>query len=356
MNNLLQIISGLSKKISDHTRLSKKATLIFLLLATIMAISTLISELRIQKDNTPPLTISPTPSPIQSKDSYPTPFTNSTVTASSNLTNKYTNNLLGFSFEFPKDVALITEDGIGRPSTFSIFVKIDDLTDPDTSNIKALLQDQEMLSRGDFGIEEDSPYLKSTIKKGSTNIKIFARLKDNTCESVVLEKVAQFYRFDRRITLIFKGPKSALINEYPNFFTKGEGQCEGETLWTEVGIQSFLSSLKAETIAKYVTKWDKTFAQIISTLEITSPTDPDLFKADLKAYRQGENMVIAPIASSKLGEVVEMKLWYGNSEEGSWEPIKTFVTVPTKERVNIRYKDKYGNVSKIYSVTPEIMW
>lgn len=343
-------------KINNAIAANKKKTviLIFVLFAVFVAVQTLVSELNKDKPKDQEKNIIAIPTiPQQGSD---LPGVNSEISVVNTQTSKYNNTLIGFSFEYPSEVGIVQENGMGDASALTIKVTIDELNNPYTPGVEQLRSDRPMLERGDFGLElvPGKYFLKGVAKSGSTNIKIFTNLEDSQCDGVNLDKVAQFYRFDRRITLTLTGPKQRLINENPNYFVTGTDKCEDEYGWSQIGQESFLSAITKKTAPDYILNWDKYFSNIISTLKLDVPSDPQLFDRSLvKGRWEGEFMVITFVANNKLGKVVEMKVWYGDNENGNWEPFTSFKRVPSMKDIHVRYKDEYGNVSRVLSTNVE---
>ncbi|KKQ43985.1 MAG: hypothetical protein US62_C0036G0001, partial [Candidatus Woesebacteria bacterium GW2011_GWA1_37_8] len=68
---------------------------------------------------------------------------------------------------------------------------------------------------------------------------------------------------------------------------------------------------------------------------------------------QGDKMVVILVANNKLGFITEMKLWYSDNEENDWEAFNTFKMVPSKDKIRVRFKDQYGNISQVFSANVE---
>ena len=64
-------------------------------------------------------------------------------------------------------------------------------------------------------------------------------------------------------------------------------------------------------------------------------------------------MVVILVANNKLGFITEMKLWYSDNEENDWEAFNTFKMVPSKDKIRVRFKDQYGNISQVFSANVE---
>ena len=359
MENIENIVTQVvpQKKLVDKVKSilsdKKKVVIIFFVLfALAVAIQTLISELKPQKTAAP--TAVTTPTPIPSLNEIPE-NSNSNIQNVNESTNKYENTLYGFSFEYPSYAGLVNESAIGSAMAETVYVTIENLNDPSSVNANTLKDDRRILASGEFGLETIPVkyFLKGVVKKDSSNVKIYTNLEGLECSSVELNRSATFYRFDRKITLTLSGPVERLIKDNPNYFVSGSGDCESETVWSSIGQESFIFSLTNRTAQNYALAWQDDFSKIISTLKISNPTDRELFTGSVKGRWQGDKMVVILVANNKLGFITEMKLWYSDNEENDWEAFNTFKMVPSKDKIRVRYKDQYGNISQVFSASVE---
>jgi len=339
-------------KLSSVLSNKKKLVIVFFILfAIFVAVQTLITELKPKNTASP----TPVPTPTTTTLQNETGNTTSTIQNVNQQTNKYENILYGFSFEYPSSAGFINESGVGSAMAETVRVTIENLNDPTAENTSTLKNDQRILESGEFGLETIPVkyFLKGVVPKNSTNVKIYTNLEGTQCSNIELNRSATFYRFDRRITLTLSGPVERFIKDNPNYFVNGSGDCESETIWSGIGQESFVFSLTNRTAQSYLLAWQDDFSKIVSTLKIGSPTDPELFSGSVKGRWQGDNMVVILVANNKIGLVTEMKLWYSDNEENDWEAFTPFKMAPSKDKIRVRYKDQYGNVSQVYSASVE---
>ena len=75
----------------------------------------------------------------------------------------------------------------------------------------------------------------------------------------------------------------------------------------------------------------------------------------ISVYRLYETTLIVKLsATGTSGDVVEMQVWTDSNPASQWEPFNTLTWVPWEpedDRVYVRFRDEFGNVSDDYSTS-----
>ncbi len=125
----------------------------------------------------------------------------------------------------------------------------------------ALLQKEQLL-KGEAG----------DVKIGSLYGSLGMTLAQFEMCSVILTRSITFYPGDFRVIISLAGPKAAIMDSMPDFFTVDEANCGTKRIWNQDKIATFEQTLAAKKGQGAGQDWYDTFDAIVKTITLTAPS------------------------------------------------------------------------------------
>lgn len=190
------------------------------------------------------------------------------IESETDLWNFYSDDELGFSFNYPNDITLLAPDTVIDNSKIYIKVDLQDMQMwewPMMLSKEDEMRNVEALSSWEFGIEQDFPLSESKKVKAVWNI--FAQdfivlWRFDVCD-VVLERILLFYYDNKQITITLIWPK-ALINE--KYIAVDRDNCWEDKVWSMDKQVELYNSLVESKENEDIQRWYNVFDEIAETI------------------------------------------------------------------------------------------
>lgn len=177
----------------------------------------------------------------------------------------YTNTETGFSLKYPDTVLFESElKGATKPV---LLVSVEKL-----SNIA---QDMPLRMGRTDALKEKADLEKgggeTVVKIGSLYGNLGMTLSQFEVCSVILTRSLTFYPGDYRVIISLVGPKKAIMDSMPEFFTVDKANCGTQTVWNRSNPKNFEETLAKKQGAGMAQEWYNTFDEIVKTITLTVP-------------------------------------------------------------------------------------
>ena len=131
------------------------------------------------------------------------------------------------------------------------------------------LPNRDALARGEFGESADISLPASEkvrmIEPGVYAQDYLTLSRFEVC-SVVFERTFYLFNNDQQITLTLIGPKTAIMDQNPEYFTTDEVNCQNEKIWNFEKQNDFYAQLEAGTLGGAAQEWYETASEIANTI------------------------------------------------------------------------------------------
>lgn len=83
------------------------------------------------------------------------------------------------------------------------------------------------------------------------------------------------------------------------------------------------------------------------------PQNSDVISGSVMLYRiLDDTMIIEAAAESSVGNIIDMLIWSDTTPNTIWQSFSPYIILPYSDRVYAQFRDDLGNVSEVYSDTP----
>ena len=176
----------------------------------------------------------------------------------------------GIMLSYPPEVAI---EGVANDSLF-LKTDVKALSDmpeyaPLGQGTDTALPNREALAHAEFGSSAGFSLPVSEhvrMLDGSLYAQDYVTLSRFEVCSVVFERTFYFFNNDHQITLSLIGPKTAIMDQNPEYFTTDEANCSNEKIWNFDKQDDFYTALKEGTLGGAAQEWYDTATKIADTI------------------------------------------------------------------------------------------